>query len=105
MTSAMTNAAIIADSSPLISLAIIRQLDLLPRLYQSVLLPPAVWNEVAIQGTGLPGAQAVSEATWLQIQTPDQAVLEPLSIIDTAEYLFAVRPFRQTYRCAYHSQQ
>jgi len=40
----MTNAAIIADSSPLISLAIIEQLELLPQLYQRILLPPAVWD-------------------------------------------------------------
>jgi uncharacterized protein len=77
----MTNAVIIADSSPLISLAIIGQLDLLPQLYKSVLLPPAVWNEVTVQGAGLPGAQAVSVATWLTIQAPESAISEPLSIL------------------------
>ncbi|MEL6779658.1 MAG: DUF3368 domain-containing protein [Cyanobacteria bacterium J06597_16] len=77
----MTRTAIIADSSPLISLAIIGQIDLLPQLYPSVLLPPAVWDEVTIQGAGLPGAQVVSEATWLTIQAPDPLALEPLSIL------------------------
>ena len=77
----MTSAAIIADSSPLISLAIIGQLDLLPQLYQSVLLPPAVWDEVTVKGANLPGAKAVSEATWLTIKTPEPAALEPLSIL------------------------
>ncbi len=41
----MTNPIIIADSSPLISLAIIEQLELLPQLYQRVLLPPAQYGE------------------------------------------------------------
>ena len=78
---AMTKPAIIADSSPLISLAIIGQLDLLPQLYNSVLLPPAVWDEVTVKGAGLPGAQTVREAAWLTIQTPEQAAVAPLSIL------------------------
>lgn len=77
----MTNAAIVADSSPLIALAIIQQLDLLPQLYQQVLIPPAVWEEVTIKGVGLPGAQAVSQVTWLTIQTPELGILEPLLIL------------------------
>jgi uncharacterized protein len=77
----MTKPIIIADSSPLISLAIIEQLELLPQLYQRVLLPPAVWDEVTVQGIGLPGANAVRKVTWLEIQTPEAALLKPLSIL------------------------
>jgi hypothetical protein len=77
----MTNAAIVADSSPLIALAIIQQLDLLPQLYPQVFIPPAVWQEVTIKGIGLPGAQAVSQVTWLTLQTPEPGILEPLLIL------------------------
>ncbi|VXD13822.1 hypothetical protein [Planktothrix paucivesiculata] len=77
----MINQIIIADSSPLISLAIIEQLELLPRLYQRVLLPPAVWNEVTVQGLGLPGAEAVSQVKWLEIEAPLPMLLEPLLIL------------------------
>ncbi|MBE9207417.1 DUF3368 domain-containing protein [Nostoc sp. LEGE 06077] len=77
----MTNSAIVADSSPLISLSIIEQLELLPQLYQRILLPPAVWDEVTVQGLGLPGSLAVSQLTWIEIQTPDTLILEPLSIL------------------------
>ena len=77
----MTDTAIIADSSPLIALALIEQLELLPQLYQSVYAPPAVWEEVTVKGVGLPGAQAVSQVSWLQIQTPEAAILEPLLIL------------------------
>jgi uncharacterized protein len=77
----MTSPIIIADSSPLISLAIIEQLELLPQLYQRVLLLPAVWDEVTIQGASLPGANAIRKVTWLEIQTPEAALLEPLSIL------------------------
>ncbi|MGB3311598.1 MAG: DUF3368 domain-containing protein [Nodosilinea sp.] len=81
MNSAMTNAAIVADSSPLIALAIIQQLDLLPQIYPQVLIPPAVWEEVTIKGIGLPGAQAVSQVTWLTLQAPEPGILEPLLIL------------------------
>ncbi|BBD59343.1 hypothetical protein NIES2109_21260 [Nostoc sp. HK-01] len=77
----MTNSAIVADSSPLISLSIIEQLELLPQLYQRILLPPAVWDEVTVQGLGLPGSLAVRQLTWIEIQTPDTLILEPLSIL------------------------
>ncbi len=72
----MSKSAIIADSSPLIALALIEQLELLPRLYPHILAPPAVWQEVTGQGTDLPGAQAVSRCTWLEIQAPVPAKLE-----------------------------
>ncbi|MCC5657442.1 DUF3368 domain-containing protein [Nostoc sp. XA010] len=77
----MINSVIVADSSPLIYLAIIAQLELLPQLYQRILLPTAVWDEVTIQGVALPGAQAVSQLTWLEIQAPEALILEPLSIL------------------------
>ena len=52
----MTKRAIIADSGPLISLAVIDRLELLQQLYQQVLVPPAVWDEVTVKGQGMPGA-------------------------------------------------
>jgi predicted nucleic acid-binding protein len=77
----MINQVIIADSSPLISLAIIEQLELLPQLYQRVLLPPAVWEEITVQGLGLPGAEAVSQAKWLEIEAPLPMLSKQLSIL------------------------
>ena len=66
----MTSHSIVGDSSPLISLSLIGQLELLPKLYRRVLVPPAVWEEMTVKGAGLPGAKAVSELTWLEIQAP-----------------------------------
>jgi predicted nucleic acid-binding protein len=42
----MTDQTIVGDSSPLIALAIIGQLELLPKLYQRVMVPTMVWEEV-----------------------------------------------------------
>ncbi len=77
----MIKPAIIADSGPLISLAIIEQLELLKQLYQQVLIPPAVWYEVTVKGRGMPGAQAIAQLTWVEIRKPEQQVLQPLSIL------------------------
>lgn len=77
----MTKPVIVADSSPLIALAVIDQLELLSRLYAEVLIPPAVWDEVTVQGESLPGAQAIRQAQWLTVQVPTAGLLEPLSIL------------------------
>lgn len=77
----MIKPVIIADSGPLISLALIGHLDLLRQLYQQVLVPPAVWHEVTVKGWGMPGAETVSQLTWLEIRKPEPQVLQPLSIL------------------------
>ena len=77
----MNSRTIVGDSSPLISLSLIGQLELLPKLYGKVLIPPAVWNEVTVQGAGLPGAQAVSDLKWLEIHEPMPAILQSLAIL------------------------
>jgi predicted nucleic acid-binding protein len=71
----------VADSGPLIALAIIGHLDLLPRLYAQVLAPPAVWEEVTVQGRGLPGAYEVSQLPWLEIKAPEMPLLQALVIL------------------------
>lgn len=77
----MTKPITIADSSPLISLSIIGELGLLPRLYQRVVIPNAVWDEVVVQGVGLPGAKPVSRCGWLEVATPPGEMLASLSIL------------------------
>ena len=77
----MRDAAAIADSGPLICLARINQLELLPRLFSKILVPPEVWNEVTVRGQGHPGAYDVSQVTWLTIQAPDPQLVKPLGIL------------------------
>lgn len=76
----MTKNTIVGDSSPLIALAIIQQLELLPKLYQRIVIPHKVWEEITINGAGLPGALAISQLDWLIIEKPAQELLTPLSI-------------------------
>ncbi|MBI3775315.1 MAG: DUF3368 domain-containing protein [Gammaproteobacteria bacterium] len=72
---------IVGDSGPLIALAIIGQLELLPRLYRRVIIPQTVWHEITVQGAGLPGALEVSRITWLDIQRVESQQLQSLAIL------------------------
>lgn len=60
---------VVSDSSVLINLAWIQQLDLLPRLYGEVIVPMAVWQEVVADGADKPGAEEVKTAVWLQVKS------------------------------------
>ena len=54
--------------SQLITLARINRLDLLRRLYVSIVIPAQVHAEVAIAGAGLPGSGQVSQAVWFDVR-------------------------------------
>ena len=60
---------VVSNTSPIINLAHLGRLELLRDLYGSVFIPPAVYNEVVIQGAGLPGSAEVQNASWI-IQEP-----------------------------------
>ncbi|PKL60283.1 MAG: hypothetical protein CVV33_03500 [Methanomicrobiales archaeon HGW-Methanomicrobiales-4] len=48
----------VSNSSPLINLSIIKRFNLLYS-FDIIYIPPAVWNEVVINGEGLPGCNEV----------------------------------------------
>ena len=59
---------IVSDTSPLINLAAIGQLNLIPQLFGSVILPQAVFNEITISGKGKAGAIDIQNANWVVIK-------------------------------------
>ena len=70
---------VIADSTPLHYLILIRQTDLLPRLFDRILIPPAVFDELQQQGTpDLVRRWLVTAPSWLQVHAlrspPDPAL-------------------------------
>ncbi len=60
---------VVSNASPLINLARIGQLALLPRLFGRLLLPQAVWQEVVEDGRGQPGAEEIRRAVWIERAT------------------------------------
>jgi uncharacterized protein len=73
----------VADSSPLISLARIGHFDLLPKLFERVLISTEVYNEVVVVGAGMPGANQVSHASWIDVVPVRNAAALSLALKET----------------------
>ena len=59
----------VANSSILIALSTIKQLELLPQRFpKGILIPQAVWREVVETGKGQPGATEVSTSMWISVR-------------------------------------
>ena len=56
---------IVTNSTPLIELSKIKQLDLLREVYGAIYIPDEVYVEVVVEGTGKPGAAEVEAANWI----------------------------------------
>jgi uncharacterized protein len=70
---------VVVDAGPLISLARIGYLDLLPNLFSEILVPAVVRREVT-SDQSLPGAAAVAEAKWLStVEASDRVAVERLT--------------------------
>lgn len=66
---------VVADTSPLIVLINIGQIDLLPKLFHSVLVPPEVVSELRGSRASPSVSQfAASPPAWLKIQAPRRLV-------------------------------
>jgi len=70
---------IISDTSPIINLAVIGQLNLLPKLYGRVIIPQAVYEEIVIEGAEQAGATEAAQADWIDIkQIPNRLLVTSL---------------------------
>jgi predicted nucleic acid-binding protein len=78
---------VIVNATPLIALALINRLDLLPALFDEISVPAEVFDEIVVQGSGKPGAEALGQARWLRV-IPSQRSLtvDPLLLgLDAGE--------------------
>jgi hypothetical protein len=57
----------VINASPLISLALIDQIDLLQKIFTSVYVPGHVYQEVVDEETQRPGANIIRQAVWLKV--------------------------------------
>jgi predicted nucleic acid-binding protein len=83
-------AVVISDSSPLVHLSAIGRFAVLERLYPNLLIPPAVFQEVAVAGKGRAGAQELEAAIktgTVRLQSPKAQILSrnELRALDTGE--------------------
>ncbi len=59
---------VVSDSSPLITLAKIGLLELLPRLYARISITPQVYREVVVDGAGLAGSAEIAVSNWIDVR-------------------------------------
>jgi hypothetical protein len=64
----MHETLLVADSSPLIVLAKIGRLGLLPHLAERVVIPSAVWQEVVMNKPASLDSRELAGASWLEVQ-------------------------------------
>jgi predicted nucleic acid-binding protein len=58
---------VVSDTSPILNLARISRLELLPSLYQQVLIPAAVFEELTASKHDLPAAVGFASEPWLVV--------------------------------------
>jgi uncharacterized protein len=59
---------VLADSSPLITLARAQCFELLQEFYKEIVVSREVHDEITVSGRGLPGAAEVNQANWIRVQ-------------------------------------
>lgn len=63
---------VVSDSSPIISCARAGKLHLIRDIYSKIIIPPAVYREIVIDGFGKPGDSEIDSgiSVWLEIIEP-----------------------------------
>ena len=72
---------VISDTSAITNLAAIQHLQLLPQLYNQVMVPEAVYCELTEIDPPVPGTLEVQTAPWLEVgKVVNRAVVERLQV-------------------------
>ncbi len=66
---------VVSNTSPISNLAAIGQLELLQQLYGTIIIPPAVYQELINSGDAEPATLAVQTLDWIQTQPVSDRVL------------------------------
>jgi hypothetical protein len=59
---------VVSDTSPIINLAIIGKLDILPKVFGEIIIPTTVFQEITIDGAGMAGSGEILHADWIQVR-------------------------------------
>lgn len=72
---------VVSNTSPIVNLAVVGHLDLLQQLYDRVMIPQAVYDEIVVAGTGQPGAVEVKTFAWIETgKVADRALVASLQL-------------------------
>lgn len=78
---------VVSNTSPITNLVAVRQLNLLQQLYSRIIIPQAVYDEMAGLSYIVPGAIEVQTLSWIQTQqvTDTNRVIELQAGLDRGE--------------------
>ena len=72
---------VVSNASPVINLAAIGQLELLNKLYGKIILPRAVYHEIAVKGAGRAGSTEIEKLKWIEVKTvSNQKLVQALKV-------------------------
>jgi len=72
---------VISNTSPLINLLAIDQLDLLKKLYGKIIIPQAVYQEITVKGAGQKGSTELEKLNWIEIKlVSDKKLVQALKL-------------------------
>ena len=63
---------VIVNSTPLIALSQVVRLSLLKLIFDEVVVPASVYNEVVIRGKNRPGAAELRDTDWIIVKAPQE---------------------------------
>ncbi|MDB9475917.1 DUF3368 domain-containing protein [Dolichospermum circinale] len=66
---------VVSNTSPITNLAAIEQIELLQKLYKTIIIPQAVYDEMANLGYEVPGTKEVKTLAWIQTQPVNNSTL------------------------------
>jgi len=66
---------VVSNTSPITNLAAVGQLHLLPQLYETIIIPQAVYDEMASLRYSVPGTIEVQTFPWIQTQQVTNRIL------------------------------
>jgi predicted nucleic acid-binding protein len=72
---------VVSNTSPIINLAAVNQLNILHELYDRIIIPEAVFHEISVIGAGQPDSEEVKEFDWIITQkVSNQTLVKALRI-------------------------
>lgn len=60
---------IVSNSSPLVALSVIGKLNLLRDKFEKIIIPEAVWREIALDGRDKQGTDDIIRSKWIKVES------------------------------------
>lgn len=66
---------VVSNTSPITNLAAIQRIDILEKIYDTIIIPQAVYDEMSNWSYEVPGTKEVKTLAWIQVQPVSNSTL------------------------------